>query len=1250
MKKLTVMVNVIALGWALAHNAAAQTFTWSGETGGQWNDATNWEEGAPVSGGTTAIVIDTQTFPSMTNDIPGGLTLNSLFLGPNSGVRTIGGNPLTFDGANPSISALNESGSGVSELLAPLILQQTVTVTGGASFPNQLIARSGAAISGPGGITLIGGIFATNSGSNSFSGGVLVEGGLYGGSSTAAFGDSTNVSIQSGGSIQLFGRDLSFAVPQAISIAGAGSALAGNYALAATQGGTKTVQGLVSLTDDAAVSAFTGTGTLDTVAPTLTTILRLAGGVALGGNTLTANAASGARVEATGATTGTGGISATGAGTISLTSVNVDGLIRRSGSGGSFIIGSLAGTGRLEIDYASPAGTAVVSGVFSGNRDIEVANGTLTLSNTSNSFSGEIVLRSPGATLVAFPVALGNAANPVAFEGGGVWRTQTGGDITRNISTENGTGRVEFNFGTANLQGQITGGGGLTLAHSSFGQIVSVTLSGNNSFGGGLTLETGVAAQYSPALDAGFGNAGGQVRLNGGRILLSNDTAEFARPVEVSATGGSMVRSNAAPLDVAGDLSGAGVLQLFGPTGAVFESTGTNSHGGFAISGSSNGARPVLAIDSDARLGAAGVALDIGAGSGFNIRPATLRATADLDIAATRSTIFQSMAVDTNGFDVTFNQPISGTGMLKLGEGAWTLNTANTSALDNTVTIQQGTLRVGVDHALGSRGLIGSMGADTVLDLNDFDLDLRSVANVSPSAEIRLGSGALNIIVFSQIAGTISGEGSVVIGKEGLTHSGSTFTGDNTFSGGLTIHEGGSLSIDRPAALGATGNAIHIDGGLLGTNFFMQEDLFLDGTRPLTVGAGGVTFEVNKRSTAISQQLGGSFPLAVRGGSDPSDSAKFEVRLLNGGNTFAGKIRVGELGLPGVLGIASDRTLGDVGNLLTLGDTGSSFGSGGLRALDDLHLPDLRSIQIGGSSPAPKSVIANAYIDTNGFDVRIDGTIGESTPGLRFAKTGAGALILNGTNTFTGGTTVQQGILTINGSLADATMAIQPDSTVNGTGTLTFNVDGATSDQIVMTGGTLTTTGLTVNVNGSLTEPEYVIVDATSGGTISGTFAGLTGATGYALSYDTAGQVKLVGSPTTSPFETWAGPGVDFDGDENGDGVANGLAFLLGADGPNDKALGLLPTVTEDAGGLVLTFQMLAAAARGSASLTLDHSNSVAPDSWTSVAVPDTSSTVDDLVFTITITGTGPLSVTATIPLSKAADGKLFARLKAENP
>ncbi len=190
-------------------------------------------------------------------------------------------------------------------------------------------------------------------------------------------------------------------------------------------------------------------------------------------------------------------------------------------------------------------------------------------------------------------------------------------------------------------------------------------------------------------------------------------------------------------------------------------------------------------------------------------------------------------------------------------------------------------------------------------------------------------------------------------------------------------------------------------------------------------------------------------------------------------------------------------------------------------------------------------------------------------------------------------------------------------------GTVTFGGTGGFSGtSATFSSGVLSGVSVTPTVAGS--NLTFTVTDGVSGKTGSTTIANIQ-----------------------TQYDAWSG-GAAFDGDANGDGVSNGLAFLLGATGPNVSALGKLPQATESAGGLVLTFQMLDDTANGNASLAIDYSNTLADGSWTTVQVPYTSGTVDDVVFTVT--GTGPLNVTATIPVSKASAGKLFGRLKAVNP
>jgi hypothetical protein len=140
-------------------------------------------------------------------------------------------------------------------------------------------------------------------------------------------------------------------------------------------------------------------------------------------------------------------------------------------------------------------------------------------------------------------------------------------------------------------------------------------------------------------------------------------------------------------------------------------------------------------------------------------------------------------------------------------------------------------------------------------------------------------------------------------------------------------------------------------------------------------------------------------------------------------------------------------------------------------------------------------------------------------------------------------------------------------------------------------------------------------------------------------------QLRLV-QTSSVPYVAWSG-GASFDADANGDGVSNGMAFLLGAADTSVSARSLLPTVSSSSGNLVLVFSMRNAANRGSATLGVQHSRDLGvSDPWTTVLVPDASDgPINGLTFNV-VDGNPRNTVTATISSTEAAGGgKLFGRL-----
>lgn len=144
--------------------------------------------------------------------------------------------------------------------------------------------------------------------------------------------------------------------------------------------------------------------------------------------------------------------------------------------------------------------------------------------------------------------------------------------------------------------------------------------------------------------------------------------------------------------------------------------------------------------------------------------------------------------------------------------------------------------------------------------------------------------------------------------------------------------------------------------------------------------------------------------------------------------------------------------------------------------------------------------------------------------------------------------------------------------------------------------------------------------------------------------------VTVGGFQSSNPFVFWAlEPASSFLIDYNRDSIADGLAWLLGAETPTANATTLLPLPSRENDRLTMTFRYRSASARGIYSLRLQHSSTLAADSWTNVTIPDVSSTVDGVDFTITpLPGGGIHQIKATIP--PGSSGKVFLRLATTMP
>jgi autotransporter-associated beta strand protein len=547
--------------------------------------------------------------------------------------------------------------------------------------------------------------------------------------------------------------------------------------------------------------------------------------------------------------------------------------------------------------------------------------------------------------------------------------------------------------------------------------------------------------------NAGGGTGAGTLQFNRGTLDITSARIGYKQ----DAGGGAAIGT----LNIAGGTVNIRTL-LLGEAALNGASVASLNLTGGTLTVSADLATTAVATSS---VNIAGGTLDLGGGG---VAHAIGAATATVDVVTFTAGTIRNLA-EFNG----------GAGLVKSGAGVGTLDGSNsfTGGITLLGASAGAQLNLASLHALGSGPLTIAGGTNARLDNvsgSDIALPAQNAQVWSNSFRfvgthsLDFGTGTVTLAstVTVAVASNVLALGGVVddgAGTFGLTKEGSgtlVLSGDNTFGGPVSL--GSGVSSNGP-------NTLRIRH-----------------SRALGIGPKSVSVTTYGRT------------LALDGSAGDLDVAS-DIRWITSNAGVPGN---GSVGAPALLNLAGSNTLrgeisltGGGGGTLVRCDAGSLTLAGAIYSI----IASTRDLELGG---AAGGLVSGAISD-------LSNTVG-------VIKSGAGTWTLAGSNTYSGGTTVNAGTLWLDGFTSTGTVVVATGSTLGGTGQVAgrcvvhgTNVPGAAGQ------GRLTVGSYTQAAGGRL------VVALTGPGINSGLTATQAAMLGGALTVTTNGYAPVAGDAFT---------------------------------------------------------------------------------------------------------------------------------------
>jgi len=865
-----------------------------------------------------------------------------------------------------------------------------------------------------------------------------------------------------------------------------------------------------------------------------------------------------------------------------------------NGSGTSNLSGGMTGGGGLAVSNGNV--TLNPNGAFTGG--VSLTGGQLTL-NSNGAFTGGIVVTS-GTLVLGHNNGMGS--NNLTIGGGGATVDATGTRTTQSNNTQTwngdwtyggtatwntGTGAVTLGAASINLTnagantltvgGAVTGASNLTLTANAAGGFTFTNLNNtgtvtNSGTGAGTTTLTAVGSNVTAITESSTNSALTVTTLNvaGGGTTLTNALGTKLLTVTntVVGTGNLTIANNSALI-----------------SGITF-TAGANNSGTITNSGSGAGTTTIPTV------GANVTGLIQSASNSLASLTVTNQITGGGSFTLSDNSSSAAALTLTGGFNNagTLTNNGSGTGTVTVGaigasvtnvtqnsaSSSMVLNGANTYNNANGYNIQQGTLSISnaTTFANAAKFTLSSGGR---LEVNVANQSLAKLATANGGSGVVAGS-YLRLSAAQTAAGTGPGTiyGTVELNVTNINPNyvldfgdGSTLTSVTGASGGVytsAITLSGNATIDNSSST-----------GFWYTNAASGITASTSGTKTLTLAGNNAT------ASYINGIIGdGSGKIAITK-TGASTWMLLQASTFSGGvNLKAGQLNINNASALGTgtfaIGDTSGSTAVTIDNTTANIDTNTSTNAQTWN--QNFTFIGSRTLNLGTGAV---TLAASRQVTVTNSTLTVGGVIGDGGQAYSLTKSGAGTLVLSGSNTFTGGVNLAAGTLSLgnDAALGTGTLTISANTSITSPATR-----ATTNNNAQVWNGDWAYTGVNANWNtgtGAVTlGADAALTNSGGGGTVLTVGGTVTGAHNLTLKQNGAGGLTIAGVNNTGTV-TNAGSG---GGTATITNVGSNVTSLI--QNSNNNALNITNQLTAINGSSTVNLSKTYLAVNGSQNLSLN--------------------------------------------------------------